>query len=201
MRPVFGWALLLCGACAGTEAARSPPLPTAPAPSAPEPPGPTNPSGPVGPFLKAPHPEGAIGPRCLLQPELEVRPIPEGLEVVVALRNRDVSEHQAELAVDCPGGPVRFSGLTPGYDYYQTCNMGPCIQPDPPRRVVVPAGGAAPLTRIVLHHHATGCQPNLQIGSDPLLARVQFLKASTMEVCEVGGQQLPGAPEWSEPPR
>lgn len=195
MRHPLFWVLLLSAACAGNEAARGvevePPPPTAPVPP--------GPSGPVGPLRADLHPEGAIGPRCLLQPELEIRTLEEGFEILVALRNRDSSEHQVELAVDCPGGPVRFSGLSPGYDYYQTCNMGPCIQPDPPRRVVVPAGGAAALTRIVLHHRTTGCQPNLQIGSEPLLARVQFLKTSTMEVCEVGGLRLPGATDWIEP--
>ncbi|MBK6690013.1 MAG: hypothetical protein IPG45_36440 [Deltaproteobacteria bacterium] len=188
MRRLLRLALLLAGACASADAGRSVETPPPPAP-----PVPPAPNGPVGPLLQDLHPEGAIGPRCLLQPELEVRSLQEGLEVLVALRNRDVSDHQVELLVDCPGGPVRFSGLSPGYDYYQTCNMGPCFVPDPPLRLSVAAGATTPLTRIVLHHQKTGCQPNLQIGGDPLVARVQFLKASTMEVCEVGGLMLPGA--------
>lgn len=185
--------LCVAAACANTDGARST---AGPEPSPPPP----APLAPTGPQLQDLHPEGAIGPRCLLQPVLEAKETEDGIELRVALLNRDGSEHQVELRVDCPGGPVRFSGLAPSYDYYQTCNMGPCIAPDPPRRLTLAAGSAAPLTQIVLHRRGNSCQPNLQIGPDPLVARVEFLNATTPEVCEVGALMLPGAPPAPAPP-
>jgi hypothetical protein len=67
-----------------------------------------------------------------------------------------------ELPNRCPNGPITFEGLTPGYDYYGTCNAGACPGEQPPQVFQLAAGkrealavtvidvrGAEPCTKLV----------------------------------------------------
>lgn len=65
----------------------------------------------------------------------------------------------------CPGGPLSFVGLGQGFDYYGTCNMGACIEPDAQTRLLVPAGGQTiTVASLSWPEAGDGCRAKLEPG-------------------------------------
>jgi hypothetical protein len=124
-------------------------------------PGPLQPSWPVGAIGPDPRPVD-----CDVELLIASLPQPDGTYTLLA-RARSWVAHDLQLTVPntCPNGPASFTGLAPGYDYYGTCNAGPCLPSPTGRRAVhLPAGGMIDLAQATVHPAGTTCNAPLGPG-------------------------------------
>lgn len=105
---------------------------------APEP----SPPSPVDPSPSIPNTTAS----CPLTVRLEIRATSDGQhELTVFAESATTSPQEIVLPDRCPGGPIDFEGLGPGYDYYGTCNAGACIGQRSPEHVRMGPGERVPL--------------------------------------------------------
>lgn len=151
-----------------------------------------NPTGPEpwDPGRLPSGPEGAIDVtprepnRCVAQLDLFAEVV--GGEVVLraTLASNSESSVSVTLSAPCPGGPVAFSGLGDGFDYYGTCNVGACqdangtvtvVLPDERRRVEI-ASTTFPIA-------GDTCRPGLSGGSHHLYGEAHVLSPEGATIC------------------
>lgn len=125
---------------------------------------------------------------------LEARMTSNGEEPVkIALRHR------------CPNGPISFVGLGEDFDYYGTCNMGACAEPESVTHLTVPAGGER-VTVVALSwpEGGDGCRRPLPFGRHDLNAWGDLLEPEGSNLCGLPHAQLdlpaPPRPAPKSPP-
>src|SRR5215468_7039460 len=90
------------------------------------------PGEPVGAIVRVP--KRPARP-CELELALRTRHAGDRFVLTARGRNRTRAPLRVVVPDECSGGPVKFVGITPEYDFYGRCNVGPCVQRS--QRVIV----------------------------------------------------------------
>lgn|GEM_PF-1988128 len=93
-------------------------------------------------------------------------------EVVVSAENRGAAVQELVLADRCPSGPIEFTGLPTGYDYYGACVMGACPGEARAARIGLGVGEQRELLRTTLELGASSCNAPVPGGEYRLSALV-----------------------------
>jgi hypothetical protein len=112
-------------------------------------------------------PSGAASPSaesCVLEPATRVEALGARYEVVASVYNPGTRSVSFELPDRCPAGPVDFSGLPAGYDYYGTCTQGACPGGRPAKRFDVGPGESFELARVEIDPAQSACNAALAPG-------------------------------------
>lgn len=75
--------------------------------------------------------DGTNAPRCDVRLDAHVTPMPGGTFALRATLTSLVGPTEVTLPDPCPNGAAVFRGLPETYDYYGTCNAGPCLTTAP----------------------------------------------------------------------
>lgn len=168
--------LVALGACS----APPPPSPTSPTP----PPSPVSPSQPEPPVVVAVPPDAepppdaapaapppdaapvAVASTCAVSVAIAVTGTGKTRTVIANATNTTSAPLDLLLPDRCPNGPLEFTGIVPGYDFYGTCNMGPCPVRDQraPLRIHLEPGQTAPLATAKLELGGTTCNKPVPNG-------------------------------------
>jgi hypothetical protein len=91
--------------------------------------------------------------------------LPDGkIQIEAFVLNQSQQPIPIVLPERCPAGPVAFSGIRKGYDFYGTCQMGPCqTLVAEQRRIAAP--GKNELGSVVFDPAATSCNKPVARGS------------------------------------
>ncbi|WP_437916460.1 hypothetical protein WME73_17865 [Sorangium sp. So ce302] len=179
------------GESAGASAPEEPPEPYAP------------PALPVIPVMI--DPGGAHGFRCAVRLRLDVSPVAGERRLLrVVAENATGQPLALELPDRCPNGLVELEGLGPGYDYYGTCNAGPCLGVSSARRIELGPGEARPIAEATIAlRGAPPCTSALPPGQHVVRAGVRTanVPVCTAEaVLDVPGAARPQSPPSPPPP-
>ncbi|HKU37793.1 MAG TPA: hypothetical protein VJR89_06595 [Polyangiales bacterium] len=82
--------------------------------------------------------------------------------VQVVIENVSASPVQFVLPERCPAGPIELAGLPDGYDYYSTCNAGPCLGGAGVQTVQLAPRQRRTLASLQLSAAAGSCNPALE---------------------------------------
>ncbi len=152
---------------------------------------------PLDPRLLPHEPEGAIditprGPnRCVAQLELvaEVRGNDITLRGFLASNSDDAVK--VTLRSTCPGGPIAFTGLGEGFDYYGACSAGACRRSSEPRAIVLPAGrGKVEIASTTFSLSGDACRPKLPPGTYAINGSTEVLFPEGATTCGSAFAQL-----------
>jgi hypothetical protein len=86
------------------------------------------------------------------------------IDVTVVVENRGDRALELELANRCPLGVIDFTGLPEGYDYYDGCAKGACLE-HPPVRIGVARGETRELEALTIDTAGHGCNGPLAPGA------------------------------------
>lgn len=120
---------------------------------------------------------------CELETRLRGRQTRDGVMVETALRNRSNARIVVTLKNECVGGAVQLVGLPAGYDVDSACNRGACVEPPPPRRVIIPSGAERVIGTTTIHTRGDSCNEPLPNGVYMISAQPRFLSV-TAETCD-----------------
>jgi hypothetical protein len=159
------------------------------------------PRAPVAPVAPAP-PGPAAAPvaatiDCPIAVSIEVTGSGPQRTLVVTAENRTSSPQEVVLPDRCPAGPIEFSGLPAGYDYYGTCAMGACPGPRPDARIGLGAGERRELGRTTINVEAATCNAALPAGEYGITVSLPGVDSS----CITGAPLLVGAPDQPRSPQ
>lgn len=116
-------------------------------------------------------------------------------ELVVGAENRGTGVQELVLPDRCPSGPVEFTGLPGGYDYYGVCAMGACVGERSPVRLGLGVGEQRELARTTLELGASSCNAPVPAGEYRLSAVIPGVAPE----CIVGATLVIDGPV-NEPP-
>ncbi|WP_437872545.1 hypothetical protein [Sorangium sp. So ce363] len=150
-------------------------------------------------------PGGAHGFRCAVRLRLDVSPVAGERRLLrVVAENATGQPLALELPDRCPNGLVELEGLGPGYDYYGTCNAGPCLGVSSARRIELGPGEARPIAEATIAlRGAPPCTSALPPGQHVVRAGVRTanVPVCTAEaVLDVPGAARPQSPPSPPPP-
>lgn len=154
-------------------------------------------------------PEGALdvtprGPNsCVAQLELTAELVGDEVKLRATLASNSDSSVNVTLHSPCPGGPVAFTGLGEGFDYYGTCNAGACQETDEPLTVFLPAGrGKVEIASTFFPISGDACRPPLEGGSHHLYGQAQVIAPEGATICGSAFTKLilPEAKKKARPP-
>ncbi|HEX2571737.1 MAG TPA: hypothetical protein VH877_19410 [Polyangia bacterium] len=131
-----------------------------------------------------PPPPEPTGP-CTVDLSLKARR--DGAALVLTARARNRSSKPVTLYTPdyCGGGgPALFVGLRPGYDAYNACSRGPCLQPRGVTQFTIPPGATQTLTEVTLHPDGDGCNAPLPPGRYAISFELPH-QAEGVRVCAV----------------
>lgn len=143
------------------------------------------PSAPDLPPSPEPDPAESSGPGQPGACELEVRtsfePVSNGrFELVAHVRNTKGSALSFTVNGRCPGGPVRFHGLTASYDFGALCSQGACAGgPRTSEAFSLTAGAETELARVTVDPAGDACNPALPQGRYTVSASIEVNGASS----------------------
>jgi hypothetical protein len=129
----------------------------------------------VGPVAPAPgSPASATPPAASCPVAITLTITGAGLrrQVIVSAENRDTGVQELVVPDRCPSGPIDFSGLPAGYDYYGTCAMGACPGERAATRLGLGLGESRELARTTLDLGDATCNEPVPAGEYRLSASV-----------------------------
>lgn len=132
-------------------------------------------AGPIAPISPVPESPGAVtapAESCPVALTLTISGTGLRRELVVSAENRGTGVEELVLPDRCPNGPVEFSGLVAGYDYYGTCAMGACPGERAPTRLGLGRGERRELVRTTLELGDSSCNAPVPAGEYRLSASV-----------------------------
>lgn len=137
--------------------------------------------GPPGALLR--HRPGDPGP-CVVEVRLQARRgrRADAVTLVVTARNRTRRPVTLALPDDCAGGPVRFQGIRPEYDFRGDCNRGACVRGPGVDRIVLPPRASRELARVTVRPSGDACNAPIAPGRHPISVSLPF-QADPVTVC------------------
>ncbi len=180
----------------------------APEPTPAAPPSSPAPAPATSPVLLAPTTPGEVADiinDCAVDLRVQMDPGPSpDRRVRVIAENKQNTAITLTLPERCPNGLIDFHGLDDGYDYYGTCNTGPCIKPNGTTTLKLKPHERRTLAETTLHLSGRApCTKPLTPGKHMLLAEPP---QNELPICsqplffEVPGKTLPApvAPAGAE---